>query len=262
MSWAAFMILVCLAALAAVLVGGWVFDYHDPNTDAAGRGLAGAYIAVVDVFAFFAIGALLVMCGSRGAFSTPWGVLAVVTFLCAAAAHIAVLSVIDNLSPGDHFDLTLHVLFPIAPALTIVFLAISFYSKAPSTAGRLTAAIPALIAALIIFTVVGPAKSAGRNRDRIMRKAYNAQLETNKRRADEVSAWIDRFKSTPDAPYFASVERKGDSFTIDTRWLQQNGCDCKEGLAMLEKNVRLYPDPCAKKFFIDELLRQQGKPEE
>jgi hypothetical protein len=192
---------VCLAALAAVLVGGWVFDYHDPNTDAAGRGLAGAYVAVVDVFAFFAIGALLVMCGSRAAFSTPWGVLAVVTFLCAAAA-------------------------------------------------------------LIIFTVVGPAKSAGRNRDRIMREAYNAQLETNKRRADEVSAWIDRFKSTPDAPYFASVERKGDSFTIDTRWLQQNGCDCKEGLAMLEENVRLYPDPYAKKFFIDELLRQQGKPEE
>ncbi len=74
--------------------------------------------------------------------------------------------------------------------------------------------------------------------------------------------WIDQFKPTPQVPYFANVERKGDSFTINALWLRQNGCDCKEELAMLEKNVRLYPDPYPKKFFIDELLRLQEKPAE
>jgi hypothetical protein len=263
MSWGVFTILVCLAALATLLVGGWVFDYHDPNTDAAGRGLAGAYIAVVDVVAFLAIGALLVMCGSRGAFSTPWGVLAVVTFLCAAAAHVAVLSVIDNLSPDDHFDLTLRVLFPIAPALTIVFLTISFYNKAPSTAGRLGAAVPALIAALSILTVVGPARSAGRNRNRIVQEAYNAQVETDRKRADEVIALPLDTPLEQLLPYLeAPLDFDSQAVREAIKRIQQLPSRQTQAIALLEESVRLYPDAYPKKFFIDELLRQQGRPRE
>jgi hypothetical protein len=72
----------------------------------------------------------------------------------------------------------------------------------------------------------------------------------------------ERFVPTEAAPTYSSIEDRLFWFGIDARWLLEKGCDCKAEIADLEKNVRLYPDPYPKKFFIDHLLELQGKPRE
>jgi hypothetical protein len=77
-----------------------------------------------------------------------------------------------------------------------------------------------------------------------------------------LAALATEIRPTPEMPLLSSIDRKTTAFTVDARWLLQNGCDCKAEVAALEKNVGLYPDPYPKKFLVDYLLELQGKPRE
>jgi hypothetical protein len=337
---AVFTVLTCLTAFATLLTGAWIFDIHNPNTDAAGRGLAGAFTGIVVVITFLMLGAMLLMCGVRGAFSTRWGIFVAIIYLLAAATQIVALMVVTDLRLGDRFDLLLRLLFPIAPSLLIIFAAMDFY-RVPAANTKFSLAISVVLMSVVTLATSGSAKSAGKIRDHREQLDWSDALERDRTRAAEVhalpadtplasflpylegaaphldsdarreavrrmsghpdrqaqaesvldhmdlrilpvltdlnltvtptlcaaarkslAALATEIRPTPEMPLLSSIDRKTTAFTVDARWLLQNGCDCKAEVAALEKNVGLYPDPYPKKFLVDYLLELQGKPRE
>ncbi len=187
MSWVAFTILLCLAVLATFLVGGWVFDYHNPNTDAAGRGYAEVYIAVVDFIAFLALGVVLVLCGMRDSFTLPWGILAVVIFL--TGTYIAALTTITALCGRPlRYDFA-HVVSD----RTGISDRVPGHHVLHGCTTRGAADRRRIIRAAGGRPGPGRVRAARRRGecDRIMREAYNEQVVTDRKRADQVSAAID-----------------------------------------------------------------------
>src|ERR1700761_8982944 len=104
---AAFTVLLCVALFTTVLICSWTFAFHDPNTDAAGRGLAQVYTALGGVALMVMIGVLLGMCASRGSFNAMWGGVAIAMFVGTAVVQITALAALTGMQAGDPFQLPL-----------------------------------------------------------------------------------------------------------------------------------------------------------
>jgi hypothetical protein len=72
----------------------------------------------------------------------------------------------------------------------------------------------------------------------------------------------EKAKPSDAAPDFDSAEALITPYVVGIRWLQDNGCDCKDEVAAIEQTFRLYPFSYPRKWFIDGLLEMQGKPRE
>jgi hypothetical protein len=101
---------------------------------------------------------------------------------------------------------------------------------------------------------------------RILPMLSRIDLEVTPQVCDGARLCLRKFAATihpsKETPWFASVENIADWYTLGAGFLLKNGCDCKQEIGALEQNVRLFPDPYPKKYFLDHLLEMQGKPRE
>jgi len=190
MSSAFFAILLCVAILATVLMGSWIFSFHE--SDAAGQGMTKGFTVVLDIALLVITGILLLMGGARGGFG-GWGWTGIIACLAAAGSQFNALIVLTDLERGERFETPLRLLVPAAMLLMIAFAAMHFYAK-PAPSAEIAVAIAAAAVAAILLGLAVPAQSASKARREERNRKWQQARERDQALAAEVRVL------PPDAP--------------------------------------------------------------
>jgi len=188
MSTAVFVILLCFALLASVLIGSWVPDFH--KSDAAGQGLTQGFSVVLDIALLLDIAALLLVTGSRGGFAALWGIVATLIFVAGAIAQFNLLIGLTKLEAGVRNESILQILVPAAPLLLIAFAALHFFTRPPAAAAAAIAAASLAVAG-VSFAFLAPAKAESQAR-------VDERTRLWQQERDRQQALIEKIKALPD----------------------------------------------------------------
>jgi hypothetical protein len=116
---AAFWGLTGVTGLLSVLLAAWVWDYHEG--DAAGQGLTQAYSALAALLLWLLLGALLTLCGVRGALPGRVKFYVALVFVVALTGQFLSFSMLSGTSKGDFADVILRSIVMLSPWLVILY---------------------------------------------------------------------------------------------------------------------------------------------
>lgn len=170
-----FSILLSVALVMTIAVGGMVFDFH--KSDAAGRGMTQAFAMFASILLWLVLGGLVVLCAVRGGFAGLGAIVALILCVGAAAGHFVALTTLGHLESGDRFESLLRLVAIAAPFLVIACCAWNFFpglrSLAPATVVNGVVALAIAFLAATPWVVKGPSDSMTTSRDQARQKAFN-----------------------------------------------------------------------------------------
>jgi hypothetical protein len=181
MSSAFFAILLCVAILATLILGSWIFEFH--KSDAAGQGMTKGFSVVLDIFLLIVIGVMLLIAGTRGRFPGQWGWIAILLFAAGAAAQFYALIVLTDLESGVRFETALRLLVPAGAGLLITLAAVHYYAQPQYWVAIAAAAVAALSVAL-----APGAKAETNARTEARAKAYQERRERDLTKVAKIRA--------------------------------------------------------------------------
>lgn len=170
-----FSILLCVALVMTVAVGGMVSDFH--KSDAAGRGLTQAFAMFASIFLWLLLGGLALLCAVRGGFQGRTMIVALILYVGAAAGHFSALSTLGHLESGDRFESLLRLVTIAGPFLVIVCCVWNFFPGlrplAPAGVVNSLVALAILFLAAAPWVVKGPSNSMTTARNQARQKAFD-----------------------------------------------------------------------------------------
>jgi len=200
-----FSLLLCVALVLTMAVGGMVFDFH--KSDAAGRGLTQAFAMFASILLWLVLGGLVVLCAARGAFQGLTAIAALILCGGAAAGHFAALTTLGHLESGDRFESLLRILAITGPFLVSACCTWNFFpglrSLAPAAAVNGAAALAIVLLAATPWVVKGPSDSMTTARNQARQQAF----EEKRAREEALVATINNLPlDTPTAQFVAYTD--------------------------------------------------------
>src|SRR5579872_2139766 len=204
-----FILLLCVAMLLTLVIGGGLFDYH--KSDAAGEAMARAFTFFEAIALALVLAGMLLICGARGGLPGASGLLAMCWYVGAISGLLVALHVLGAIRYGDRFQSLLQIAAIACPALLIAFCIWSFFpalrERIPMMTANLSLGLPILALSITAWSVMGPSLAAVAARRQAQQQAFAEANAKNQAVVTKIEALPD---STPLTQFLAFAEMPQD----------------------------------------------------